>query len=109
MTSWPLEYSLEVRGVLYLERSAIVERCVMYGSDYLTCSLVSQGKEVWKVIFAECGIVVLQSSDTLVFLRRCFVHQCGQIRERLDTFAVFLPFGIPLFYFSCSCHTTSMY
>ena len=100
MASWPLEYSLQVRGVLYLECSAIVERGIVYGSDHLACGLISQGQEVREVVFAERGIVLLQPLDAFVLLCRGFVYQGGEVSERLDAFAVFLPFGITLLQFA---------
>ena len=100
MTSWPLEYSLEVRGILHFECSAIVERSIVYGSEHLACGLVSQGQEVREVVFAERGIVLLQPLDAFVLLCWGFVYQSGEVSERLDAFAVFLPFGITLLQFA---------
>ena len=72
----------------------------MHGSEHFACGLVSQGQEVWEIVFAERSIVLLQPLDAFVLLCRGFVYQGGEVSERLDAFTVFLPFGIALLQFA---------
>lgn len=104
MTSRPFEYSFQIRGILHLGSSRVMERSVVYCTDDFTGYLIAQLEKMRKVIFTEGGIILLQTSDAFVFFNRCFFCQQCCIGDGLDVLTMLLPFRIPLFYFRLSSH-----
>ena len=102
MTARPHEYRLQVGRTPYFGRCRIVERCIVNGAYGFPGSLVTQGEEVGKVIFAECGIVTLQPQNAPVPLCRCLACEQRRIRNGLYPFAVFFPLFVCLFLFRCN-------
>lgn len=93
MTARPLEHSLQVGGVLYLDGSFGVERCVMDCAYYLSGSFVTQCEEVGKVIFTELVIIGKEPFDALVpFDRRLLGNRQRYLRHGLHFAAMFFPF-----------------
>ena len=91
MSSRPFEDRLEVRRVLYLDGCGVVERRVVYGTDNLPRSLVAQLQEMREIVFAECGIVLLQPANALLFLHGTLPDKAFRVRNALYLPAVLLP------------------
>jgi hypothetical protein len=92
MTSWPFEYRLEVRGVLDLRCSSIMERSVVNDAYRFTCYLVAESEEVREVILTESSIVFLEPTYALFLLRGVLSYKACRIRKVLDLPTMLAPF-----------------
>ena len=105
MPARPLEDSFQVRSVLYLISCGVVERCIVDGTDNLTRNLVAQLQEMREIVFAECGIVLLQPANALLFLHGTLADKAFRVRNALYLPAVFLPLLLYLLELRYCCHS----
>ncbi len=70
MSSRPFEHRFQIRGVLDFQGSGIVERCIVDNAQSLARHLVAERQVMGKVIFAEGGVVGLQTAYAPVTFSR---------------------------------------
>lgn len=105
VTAWPLEDRLQVRRVFYEFGCRIVKWGIVDGAYGFASHLVTECKEMRKVILTESGIVFLEAAYALLLLGGILTYETFRVGQVLDLPAMLPPLLLYFLKFRYSGHS----